>query len=104
MVEGEELHEYLTTISNLVDKLEEVMKSNVIDKDFMTIVCFSIIGISRYSNVIKIIINGPILLRVKLINKLKTMKQQHKAANEKQIKLHTAMQSLELYPLCYCSR
>lgn len=36
MVDGEDLYQHLTMLSNLADQLEEVTMSNVMDEDFMT--------------------------------------------------------------------
>lgn len=47
--EGKDLNEHLTAMSNLADEFEEVGRINVTDKDFMTTVYLSIIGIPRYS-------------------------------------------------------
>lgn len=69
-------------------------RQNVMDKDFMTTVCFSIMGILRYLNIIEIITNNPVLQRAELINKMTTTEQRHKAANEKPLELHIAMQAL----------
>lgn len=57
-------------MSNLADKPEEVTMYSILHKDFMAIVCFSIIGIPQYVNIIKIVMNGLVLKRADLINKL----------------------------------
>lgn len=61
MVERKELYKHLSTMLNLLDVLEEVMRSKIMDKDFKRTIYFSIMGILKYSNVIKIIMNNPIL-------------------------------------------
>lgn len=71
MVDGKDLYEQLTTMSNLADELEEVIRANVMDEDFMTTTCFSVMKILRYGNIVEIVINNPILKRADLINKLK---------------------------------
>lgn len=62
-------------MANLADELEEVTTTNVTDEDFMTNVCFSIIGIPRYANIVKIVMNGLVLERNSLINKLMAIEQ-----------------------------
>lgn len=62
-------------IANLSDELEEVTTTNVMDEDFMTRVCFSIMEILQYANIVKIVMNGPMLKRGNVINKLTTTKQ-----------------------------
>lgn len=69
MVDGKDLYKHLTTMLNLTDELEEVTRTNAMDKDFMRTICFSIMGMLRYSNIIEIIINGPVLQKANLINK-----------------------------------
>lgn len=82
-------------MSNLADEMEEVTRSNVMDEDFMTMVYFCIMEIPRYANIVKIVMNGPVLERTDLINKLTATKQQHKAIDERPPELHTAMQALD---------
>jgi hypothetical protein len=55
---------------NLAEKLEEVGMSTVMDKDFMATIRFSIIWIPQYTNIVKIVMNGPVLERAYLINEL----------------------------------
>lgn len=92
MVNRKDLYEHLMTMSNLADQLEEVI---IMDEDFMTTICFSIIEISRYSNIVKIIINGLLLQRTNLINKLIATEQQHHATKKRPLKFHTTMQALD---------
>lgn len=82
-------------MANHADDLEEVRMSNVMNEDFMTIVCFSILGILRYPNMIEIVMNDPIFKRGDFIDKLTTIEQQHKATDERPSKLHSAMQALD---------
>lgn len=72
MMDKEDLYQHLTMMANLTDELEEVTMSNVMDEDFMTTVCFFIMEIPRYANIIKIAMNGLVLERADLINKLTT--------------------------------
>lgn len=62
-------------MANLSDELEEVTTTKVTNKDFMTTVCFSIMGIRPYTNVIEIVMNMPMLEREDLIIKLTATKQ-----------------------------
>lgn len=75
MVEGKDLYEHLITMPNLTYELEEVTRTNILDKDFMTKVCFSIMDMPRYSNFVKIIMNCLVLQRADLSNKLTATKQ-----------------------------
>lgn len=93
MVDGEDLYQDLTTISNLAKELEDVTRANIMDEDFMTIVYFSIIGVLRYANIVKIVMNDHVLGRANLINKFTAMEQQHKVVNDKPIEVHTAIQA-----------
>lgn len=95
MVDDEDLYEHLTMMANLADELEEVTTTNVMDEDFMMTVCFSIMEIPQYTNIIKIVINDPILERGDLINKLTTSEQRHKVTNKRPPELHTTMQALD---------
>lgn len=80
MVDGEDLYQHLTMMSNLKDELKEVMMSNVMDEDFMTTMCFSIMGIPQYANIIEIVMNDLILEKANFINKLTATKQRHKVS------------------------
>lgn len=82
-------------MANLANELEEVTLIKVTNEDFRTMVCFSIMGIPRYTNVVKIVMNKSVLKRGDLINKLTAMEQQHRVTNERPPKLHTAMQALD---------
>lgn len=75
MVEGEDLYKHLTTMSNLADELEDITRTNVTDEDFMMTVFFSIMVVLRYSNIVKIIMNGLVQQRGDIINKLTTTEQ-----------------------------
>lgn len=91
MVEEKDVYEYVTNISNLADELEHVMGANVMDKNFMATVYFSIMEMSRYLNIVEIIMIGPILQKGDLINKLRATEHQHKVANKRPLKLHNAI-------------
>jgi hypothetical protein len=67
MVDEKDLYQHLTMMSNLANKFEEVIMSSVMDKDFVTTMCFSIMGISQYANIIKKVMNSPVLERAHLI-------------------------------------
>lgn len=95
MVDGKDLYQHLIMMSNPVNKLEEVTMSNAMEEDFMTIVWISFMGILQYVNIIKIVMNGTVLERADLINKLTTTIQHYKGANERPSKLHTSMQALD---------
>lgn len=95
MVDGEDLYDHLTTMSNLANEIEEVIRANIMDEDFMTIVCFSIMVIPRYLNIVKIVINGLVLERINLINKFIEIKQQQKATGKKPSKIQMTMQALD---------
>lgn len=69
MMDSEDLYHHMTTMSNLADELDEVMGMKITDEDFMTIVCFSIIGIPRYTNIVEIVMNGPALGRGDLMSR-----------------------------------
>ena len=75
MIEGEDLYTHLTTMSNLAEELDEVTGTNITNEDFMTTICFSIMGIPRYANIVEIIMNGAILSRLEVINKLTATEQ-----------------------------
>lgn len=77
MDENSDLYAHLTTMSNLADELDEVMSSKIQDDDFMTTVCFSIMGIPRYANVVEIIMNGTDLGRQDLLNKLMAAEERY---------------------------
>jgi hypothetical protein len=57
-------------MSNLVDELDKVTNTEITNEDFMTTVYFSIMEIPRYANIVKIAMNGLVLGRGDLINKL----------------------------------
>ena len=85
MDENSDLYSHLTMMSNLADELDEVMSSKIQEDDFMTTVCFSLMGIQRFTNVVEIIMNGPDLTRQDLLNKLMATEERHistKAAAE----------------------
>lgn len=92
MVNGEDKYQHLTMMSNLADELEEARMSNVRDEDFMMTICFSIMGILQYANIIKIDMKSLVLERDDFINKLTKIGQWHKMADKRPSKLHIAMQ------------
>lgn len=75
--------------------MDKVTDGEITNEDFMTTVCFSIMGIPRYANIVEIVMNGPALGWGDLINKLTMTKQQYKVTNERPSQLHTAMQALD---------
>lgn len=95
MQDGEDLYQHLTTMVSLADKLDEVTGTNITNKDFMMTMCFSLMGIPRYTNIIEIVMNGPPQGRGDLIHKLTATEQRHKVTNERPLELHTAMQALD---------
>lgn len=95
MVDSENLYQHLTTMANLADELEEVTSIKVTNEDFMTMVCFFNIEIPQYLNIVKIVVDGPVLGRGDLINKVTATEQRHKVTNDRPLQLHTAMQALE---------
>jgi hypothetical protein len=94
MMDGEDLYHHLTTMSNLADELDKVRGMGITNEDFMTTVCFSIMGIPRYMNIVKIVMNGPALGRGNLNNKLTATEQRLMVTNERPLELHMAMQAL----------
>lgn len=93
MVDNEDLHQQLTTMANLADELDKVMSTKITNEDFMMTMFFSIMGIPQYTNVVEIVMNGPMLGIEDLIKKLTTM-EQHKVTNERPPEFYTAMQAL----------
>lgn len=82
-------------MTSLADELDKVTGTNITNEDFMTTVCFSIMEIPRYTNIVEIVMNGPALRRGDLINKLTATEQRHKVTNERLRELYMAMQALD---------
>lgn len=94
MVNKEDMYQHLIMMTNLADELEEVTMPNVMNKDFMMALCFPIMEILRYKNIIEIMMNSRVLKRADFINKLIVIEQQYKAANKRPPKFHTTLQAL----------
>jgi hypothetical protein len=75
MMDSEDLYKHQTTMSNLADELDEVTNEEIMNEDFMMIVCFSNMGIPRYANIVEIVMNRPALRRGDLIDKLTATEQ-----------------------------
>jgi hypothetical protein len=94
MAEKDDLYSHLTEMPNLAGELDDVMQSKMSDQDFMTTVCFSIMRLPRYAQMIEIIMNGPTLTRLELKTKLLAADQRVKLANGKgAVEPQTAMQA-----------
>jgi hypothetical protein len=91
LAEDGDLYAHLTMMSNLADELDEVTGSKISNEDFMTTVCFSIMGVKKYANVIEIIMNGSVLQRSEVINKLMATEQRYKTNDELNVEPETAM-------------
>lgn len=69
MVDDEDIYHHLTTMANLADELVKPTSTEVTNEDFMTTMCFSITEIPQYTNIVEIVMNGPVLGRGDFINK-----------------------------------
>jgi hypothetical protein len=80
MKENEGLYDHLTLLSTMADELSEVSARPIDDDDFMTTLCFSIMHIERFKNVVEIIMNNETALtRNALVNKLMAAEQRQPA-------------------------
>jgi hypothetical protein len=93
MEETEDLFVHLTMLGTLADELDQVCESKITDEDFVVTACFSIMHISRFANVVEIVMNGPIPSRPDLINKLMATDQRQKALGESGTEPQTALKA-----------
>lgn len=82
-------------MSNLANEIE-VTRSNIINEDFMTTICFCVIEIPRQVDIVEIVMNGHVLKKANFINKLTATELQHKAVDERPSKLYTAIQAFDI--------
>jgi hypothetical protein len=80
MKKHEKLYDHLTLMSNMADELSEVSTRPIDDDDFMTTLCFSIMYIEKFKNVVEIMMNNDTALsRNALVNKLMATEQRQQA-------------------------